>query len=363
MTDISNTRNKKHSWIDVIRTIGAFFIILIHVSDTYLDLFKSIDLVNWISVVFWNSIPRSGVPLFIAVSGYVLLEKDDEIGKRIYNLLTPLAFWSLFYFLLALALSAKSNPDFVKQLFIKSLLGISAFAPHLWFLYMLLGLYISLPLSRLLFRHLDAKGTAMLCFACASNSLIYHMTSVWNLVTGEQVQSFYSWGLGWGNIYFGYFLLPKLIIDKKYFKIKNTHLWIAVIVSTLFVFSLTFATSLKLGYFTKIWEDPPSVFILIQTFSIILLLSRSENTIQKVFNRFITLRKIVEISSRHALGIYAIHYFFVKLIFYAIDRSTWQQQSHNFILILIILISISVWLLSLLVSISASKNNFLRRVF
>lgn len=174
MTDISNTRSKKYSWIDVIRTIGAFFIILIHVSDTYLDLSKSIDLVNWTSVVFWNSIPRTGVPLFIAVSG---------------------------------------------------------------------------------------------------------------------------------------------------------------------------------------------IFILIQTFSIILLISRSEQNIYEIFNRFVFLRKIVEISSRHALGIYAIHYFFVKLIFYAVDRSTWQQQSHNFIWILIIVISISVWLLSLLVSIAASKNNFLRRVF
>jgi surface polysaccharide O-acyltransferase-like enzyme len=205
MTHISNTQNKKYSWIDVIRTAGAFFIILIHVSETYLDLNKSIDLVNWTSVVFWNSIPRTGVPLFIAVSGYVLLEKDGAIGKRIYNLLIPLAFWSLFYFLLALVLSAKSNPDFVKQLFIKSLLGISAFAPHLWFLYMLLGLYISLPLSRLLFRHLDRQGTALLCVAFVSNSLVSHITSMWNLFTGEQVESFYSSGLGWGNIYFGYF--------------------------------------------------------------------------------------------------------------------------------------------------------------
>jgi surface polysaccharide O-acyltransferase-like enzyme len=363
MTHISNTQNKKYSWIDVIRTAGAFFIILIHVSETYLDLNKSIDLVNWTSVVFWNSIPRTGVPLFIAVSGYVLLEKDGAIGKRIYNLLIPLAFWSLFYFLLALVLSAKSNPDFVKQLFIKSLLGISAFAPHLWFLYMLLGLYISLPLSRLLFRHLDRQGTALLCVAFVSNSLVSHITSMWNLFTGEQVESFYSSGLGWGNIYFGYFLLPKLIIDKKYFKIKDTYLWIGAVVSMLLVFSLTLTSSLKLGYFTKIWEGPSSIFILIQTFSIMLLLSHSENKIQKIFDRFVFLRKIVEISSRHALGIYAIHYFFIKLISYAINLTNWQQQSHDFLWLSIFPISIFVWLLSVSISIVASKNVLLNRMF
>ena len=53
MNPTSNYIAQKYSWIDVARTIGAFFVILIHVSDMYtINLFKSSDLFNWMSVVF-----------------------------------------------------------------------------------------------------------------------------------------------------------------------------------------------------------------------------------------------------------------------------------------------------------------------
>jgi surface polysaccharide O-acyltransferase-like enzyme len=60
MSHISNLQIQKYSWIDVARTLGAFFVILIHVSDMYTttNSFKSSDLFNWMSVVFLNVIPR-----------------------------------------------------------------------------------------------------------------------------------------------------------------------------------------------------------------------------------------------------------------------------------------------------------------
>jgi surface polysaccharide O-acyltransferase-like enzyme len=364
MSHGSNSQIQKYSWIDVARTIGAFFVILIHVSDMYTtNLFKSSDLFNWISVVFLNVIPRSAVPLFVIVSGYVLLGKQDSVRKRVGKLVKPLLFWSLFYLLLALALNGKGNLYFVKQLLIRSPFGIWAFGTHLWFLYMLLGLYISLPISRLLFKYLDFKGYIALCIAFLLNSLIYHVTSIWFLITGESVSSFYSEGLGWGSIYFGYFLLPKLIIDNKYQKPKDIYLLLSIVLSTLIAFSLTFFTSLKISNFTKIWGEPQSLLIAIQTFSIILLLNSNEWRLQRIFNKFTILKKIIEISSRHALGIYAVHWFVIRVVFYTIDRASWKVYLNYSLGITIILISIITWLLSLLISTIASKNHFLKQVF
>lgn len=364
MSHGSNSQSQKYSWIDVARTTGTFFVILIHVSDMYItNLFKSSDLFNWISVVSLNVIPRSAVPLFVIVSGYVLLGKQDSVRKRVGKLIKPLLFWSLFYLLLALVLSGKDNGDFVKQLLIRSPFGIWAAGTHLWFLYMLLGLYVSLPISRLLFKHLDFKGYIALCIAFLLNSLIYHVTSIWFLITGESVSSFYSEGLGWGSIYFGYFLLPKLMIDNKYHKPKDIYLLLSIVFSTLIAFLLTFFTSLKSGNFTKIWEEPQSIFIIIQTLSIILLLQSNECRIQEIFSKSVILKKIIEISSRHALGIYAVHWFVVRVVFYIIDRASWKVYLQNSLGITIILISIITWLSSLLISTVASKNKFLKQVF
>lgn len=362
MTHTSNSQLQRYSWIDLTRTIGAFFIILIHVSDTYTNSFKSLDLLNWIAVVAWNVIPRAGVPLFIAISGYVVLEKQDAIGKRIYRLIKPLVFWSIFYFLLAIALQGGSNPDFVRQLFVKGFLGIWAFAPHLWFLYMLMGLYVSLPISRILFKHLDFNGSMFLGCACLANALIFNITSAWALFTGETVSSFYSWGLGWANIYFGYFVLPKLLIDRQYLKLRNIYLSLSIVISTLVIFSLTLFTSLNRGYFSKIWEEPQSIFIFIQAIAIILLIQSNEHNIQAIFSRSAPLQQIVKISSKHALGIYAIHYFFVRAIFYVLDRTSWQSSLNHYLWLVIIAISILVWILSLLTAIVAAKNNLLKQV-
>jgi surface polysaccharide O-acyltransferase-like enzyme len=362
MSHISNSQPQKYAWIDLTRAIGAFFVILIHVSGTYTDLFKSLDLFNWTAAIFWNVIPRSGVPLFIAVSGYVLLEKQDNTIKRIYKLLQALIFWSLFYLLLALALNSQNNVDFIKELLLKGLLGIWSIGNHLWFLYMLLGLYLSLPISRLLYKYLDSKETAFLAAAFLLNSLIHHITSIWNLIGGEQVSSLYSKGLGWGSIYFGYFLLPKLIVDRKYFIFKNAHLLLAIIITNLIALLLASLTILNCKCPSQAWSDPDSIFIIIQTFSIVLLLHSNEHKIEQVFSKFVGLKKIIEISSRYALGIYAIHWFFVRLIFYVIDRTSLKESLHHFLWIAIIAISIFVWISSLLASLIMSKNSFLKQV-
>jgi surface polysaccharide O-acyltransferase-like enzyme len=100
---------QKYCWVDTSRFIGAFFVILIHVSDMYTDLFKSLNLFDWTSSVMLNVIPRSAIPLFVAISGYTLLGKEDDIVKRLYKILKPFVFWSSFYLLIGISLNIKTN--------------------------------------------------------------------------------------------------------------------------------------------------------------------------------------------------------------------------------------------------------------
>jgi surface polysaccharide O-acyltransferase-like enzyme len=360
---MTNLKPQKYYWIDLTRSIGAFCIILIHVSDVYAYLYKSLNLFDWISSVFLNVIPRSAVLLFVAISGYTLLEKQDDVMKRVYKLLKPFVFWSLFYLLLAIALNIKTNTGFIKELLLKGIVGAWAFAPHLWFFYMLLGLYISLPISRLLFQYLDLKGSIFLGCAFVCNSIIYHITSTLSIFNGEQWSSSYSSGIAWGNLYFGCFILPRLIIDKQYFKVNKNYLIFSILASTLISFLLTIFTCMKQGFYNKVWEDPQSIFTIIQAFSVLVLLERSEGKIQQVFSKFTLMGKLVSLSSKYTLGIYGVHWFFVRLIFYAIDRNGWQPMIQQFLWLNIILMSILVWILCLSTSMLASKNKFLKQVF
>ncbi len=402
---MSTLEIKKYAWLDLVRSLGAFFVILIHVSETYAESFNLLDSLNWTSAIFWNVLPRSAVPIFVACSGYILLEKQDSVTNRIYKLIKPLVFWSLFYALLTTVLKYQTNPQLVEKLFIKGAFGVWAFSPHLWFLYMLVGLYISLPLSRLIFKHIDFKGYQSLCIAFILNSLIYHLVTTWSFLTGEGIKSFYSLGLGWGSIYFGYFLLPKLTIDRQYFTAtrlsmnldanasntycniypqrKNIDYLSSLFTtnglnisnkSTSFIYgllaSISIATVLLLtifdgtskNNFTRIWEEPESILIIIHTFSILLWFQSHELSIERIFRKFTVVGKIVKISSRYSLGIYAIHLFIMKLTLMSIDRIGWQQYLSKALFVAIPIISTIVWILSLLVSIVASRNNFFKQV-
>ncbi len=359
---MSNVEIKRYDWLNVARSLGAFFVILIHVSDPYAESAKSIDLFNWMAVVFWNVIPRSAVPLFVACSGYVLLEKEDSVTKRICKLVKPLAFWSLLYALLSLGLNYHGNSLFVKQLLLKNILGVWALSPHLWFMYMLLGLYVSLPLSRIIFKYSNTRILKSLIIAFTVNAITYYLVSMWKLKTGESVSSYYSLGLGWGSTYIGYFLLPKIIIDKQQIAIKNLYLWLCAISTIALVIYITFITSIERGGVLKVWAEADSILVALHAISLLLLLHSNELKISKLLNKFTGLKQIVELSSRYALGIYAVHYFFVRLVFSAIDRLGWQLYMFDFLYIAIPTISIIVWGLSLSVSMMAGNSRIFKQV-
>ena len=83
-------------WIDLIRVVAVFQIVLIHLS--YVIFFKE-DILssNWRAANFYDSLSRMGVPLFFMVSGYLLLGKREPITdffrKRFFKVGIPTLFW------------------------------------------------------------------------------------------------------------------------------------------------------------------------------------------------------------------------------------------------------------------------------
>ncbi|MFY9259645.1 MAG: acyltransferase family protein [Gallionella sp.] len=100
-----------------------------------------------------DSLVRVVVPLFVMLSGSLLLKSVDHpsvnlksIGRRIGRVLLPLLVWSLFY-LWWVDRSALAHP-------VESMQKISTQPAmyHLWFVYMIIGLYILQPILQVVFR-------------------------------------------------------------------------------------------------------------------------------------------------------------------------------------------------------------------
>lgn len=139
-------------WIDLIRVVAVFQIILVHLS--YVIFFKEDVLsANWRAANFYDSFSRMGVPLFFMVSGFLLLGKNEPIAdffrKRFVKVGVPTLFWSVAYLLWSVKAytDGSMNPLRVALSMLK-VMYLGDIEIHLWFLYILIGIYLVVPILR-----------------------------------------------------------------------------------------------------------------------------------------------------------------------------------------------------------------------
>ena len=135
---------KREIWIDWLRIFACFGVMLTHSCEPfYLGGEGSLILTKadalWVG--FLNVLPRACVALFIVASSYLQFPLHYSTGeffkRRAVRILIPFAVWSVVYAL------AWGEPV---QNFKDLLLNFNYAAGHLWFVYMLVGLYLIMPL-------------------------------------------------------------------------------------------------------------------------------------------------------------------------------------------------------------------------
>ena len=139
-----NADPQREIWIDWMRVTACFLVMMTHSCEPfYLGGEGSLILTQsdalWVAVL--NSLPRAAVALFVVASSYLQfpLHYPTRVffAKRATRLLIPFAFWTVVYALVW------GEPV---QNFRDLLLNFNYAAGHLWFVYMLAGLYLLMPL-------------------------------------------------------------------------------------------------------------------------------------------------------------------------------------------------------------------------
>ncbi len=137
--------------IDNLRFLATVGVILLHVSAALLPHFSSLPFDYWVSGLAFNAATRWCVPAFVMISGALLLPKEmpvrEFIQKRFSRILFPFLFYAGLYLLWFLSLRLlyghhNSPQDTWLWLSHKLKSGVSY---HFWFVYMILGLYLFIP--------------------------------------------------------------------------------------------------------------------------------------------------------------------------------------------------------------------------
>jgi surface polysaccharide O-acyltransferase-like enzyme len=148
----STLRSGHLSGGDFLRSVGLLAVISIHVAAPGVLAYGSIAQPNWWCYNILDGVSRWAVPVFLMLSGALLLGKAEPAkqfyAKRFARVGAPLLFWSLFYPLWRCALTGEMTiPSVLKR----AAVGIATGVPyyHLHFLFVLAGLYLFAPVLRL----------------------------------------------------------------------------------------------------------------------------------------------------------------------------------------------------------------------
>lgn len=137
--------------LDVLRTLACFLVVWQHVTECYYILPDfNISNNSDTSIIGWiNSLTPIEVPLFVMISGYFLLPMNTDIvqffKRRIMRVIYPFIIWCIVYALYYVFKNGDSWQNFfVNILHIPVNFGTEV--GHLWFIYMILGLYMLTPI-------------------------------------------------------------------------------------------------------------------------------------------------------------------------------------------------------------------------
>ena len=158
--------DKRIIWLDLVKFIAIFMMIAVHCTDNVTPAERSEPWYNlWGS--FYGSFMRPAIPLFVMVTGALLLPVRENLstfyGKRLTRIVVPFLIWSVLYNLFPwitglLGLSPTVINDFFAwaepdQSFSGALhhilmipFNFSLLAVQMWYVYLLIGLYLYMPI-------------------------------------------------------------------------------------------------------------------------------------------------------------------------------------------------------------------------
>lgn len=184
---------QRESNYDLLRILSCISVIVIHVSCSYtaaitdVEVFGQCYTEHMLVSCACNAMSRFAVPCFVMLSGaFALADERNAEYKYFYKktfkkIGIPALIFSVLYFFYSCALAVAAvliKGKNLKRLLVpfKALIKGSPFA-HMWFLYMLLGLYILTPLI-IRFRKSITKSTFNR-IACIISGLVVESVIAW----------------------------------------------------------------------------------------------------------------------------------------------------------------------------------------
>ena len=163
--NLNTVKKRNYLHIEIMRIVAAYFVIFNHTGKDGFLLFSTVPAGGagfWVSLLL-SVFCKFAVPMFLGISGALLLSEPDEPLRTIWNrrmrrIAVILTVYSLFYYMVEMIRAGDRFRirRFVKALYTANIKG------HLWYLYLFIAYLAVLPFLRALVKNLDDRYFAYL---------------------------------------------------------------------------------------------------------------------------------------------------------------------------------------------------------
>lgn len=331
--NLSNQKNQHIVWLDVVRFIAMFTVVCCHCTDPFNFYPGTAPNIGEIKLwgAIYGSVLRPCVPLFVMITGALLLPVRGDAStfykKRIPRVFYPFLIWSVLYNLFPwitglLGLNPQIILDFfpyageevMQQSFSVSLeyilmipFNFSILAVHMWYIYLLIGLYLYLPVFSAWVEKASERAKLMFLLAWGVTLLLpYYYQFVSNYLWGTC--SWNSFGMLYAFAGFnGYLLLGHYLKNLEWSLKKTLAIGIPMFAAGYAVTFLGFADLTALPEYT---DEMLELFFTYCSLNVVMMTIPVFMLAKKVKVNSERMKKALANLTVCGFGIYMIHYFF-----------------------------------------------------
>ncbi len=295
--------------VDLIRATAIILVILLHASiepNPTLAIMSPAGVQLWWTSNVFDSLARPAVPLFVMLTGALLLQpsKADEplkvfFKKRLARIGLPLIFWGGAYFAWRYFVNKEaltSNSIF------QGILGGPYF--HFWFVYLLLGLYLITPILRVIVAHAKWNVAKYFLFLWFIGTGLIPLLGLYQVIS--PATTWFRQNIFIMSGMLGYFVLGAYFIRLRF---RSSVLYIILALSFLWTILGTYLIVGTMGEsYSQFFYDASSFNVIVASIALFTLLTLAP-PVEKVkqVSGMSGVTRLVQLISKNTLPIYLFH--------------------------------------------------------
>ena len=287
-------------------------------------------------IYMFSEIVRYAVPIFLMLSGALLLNRDIELGYFLRHRLTRITYPFIFYLIVSFILSLFTDKGFSFNIF-----------SNYWYFWMILGVYLSVPIINKFIQHASIREIEYFIIVFLLAAVFYQVVLFFNFDNYFNL-NFFAAPIGF--LVLGYYLsIKEFNIDSRKLMLLMICVFLIAtsmkMLSTGAIMPKSFALNYEATQSVVLdsWVDV-SIFVILQSGSLFVIFKNLN---------FVSFRKVVVSVSNLSYGMYLVNsllMFYISPFFVSLPHSGVEIcLTIVFMCVFVFLVSwFIVWVLSMI---------------